>query len=338
LKHKIFSGLKISFFLGIGFLFIWLFVRTLTPDQIDEVIQSFKRADYGIISLAILIGITSHGLRAWRWKILMEPLGYKPRYTNVFFAVFIGYLANTAVPRLGEVSRCGVLTRYEQIPFNKSFGTVISERALDMIVFILLFFFNLALQFQLLKDYIYDRIYMPLFGKFIAAGNLSLWFYSVFFFGVVLIGILYLFRKRFYHLKFVIKIRDMIKGFLEGMKALIQLRQPWLFSALTFSIWLCYFLMSYLVFFSLPETSSLSPNAGLAVLVFGSVGIMVVQGGIGVYQAIAAETLMLYGISSTTGYAMGWLLWSSQTALIIFMGLASMMLVPFYNRWKNAKA
>ncbi len=338
MKHKILSSLKIAFFLGIGFLFIWLFVRTLTPDQIDEVIESFKRANYGIIFLAIIIGITSHGLRAWRWKILMEPLGYTPRYTNVFFAVFIGYLANTAVPRLGEVSRCGVLTRYEQIPFNKSFGTVISERALDMIVFIMLFFLNLALQFQLLKDYIYDRIYMPLFGKFIAAGSLSFWAYGFLIAIFALVITLYLLRKRFYHLKFVVKVRDMIKGFLEGMKALVQLRQPWLFSALTLGIWLCYFLMSYLVFFSLPETSSLSPNAGLAVLVFGSVGIMVVQGGIGVYQAIAAETLMLYGIASTTGYAMGWLLWSSQTALIIVMGLLSMILVPFYNRWKNAKA
>lgn len=332
MKNKYGNALRLIFFLGLGFFFIWLFVRNLTSDQIDEVLFSFKRANYWWLLLSMLIGIASHTFRAARWKMLMEPLGYKPRFINVFLAVFIGYLANLALPRLGEVSRCGVLTRYEKIPFNKSFGTVIAERALDMVVFLIIFFATILLQFAELKDYLYSRIIEPLFGKVYQPGGGS---YITWGIAVLLVGffvLLYLLRKRFYHLSFVLKIRDMLLGFIDGMKSLIYMKQPLVFILYTFLIWLCYYLMSYIVFFSLSETSHLSPLAGLAVLVFGSVGIMVVQGGIGVYQAIVAETLVLYGITSTIGYAMGWLLWSAQTVMILVIGVISMALLPLFNR------
>lgn len=329
------TALKLAFFLGLGFFFIWLFVRNLTPAQIDEIISSIKRANYWWLVVSVLVGVLSHAIRAARWKLLIEPLGHTPRYSNMFFAVFIGYLANLALPRLGEVSRCGVLTRYEKIPFNKSFGTVITERAVDMAVFLFIFFLTVLIQFAELKDYLYFRIVEPLFGTIYKAGGASYitWGILALIFSFFLL--LFVFRKRFYHLGFVMKIREMLLGFIDGMKSLFFMRRPFLFALYTVLIWLCYYLMTYLVFFSLPETSHLSPLAGLAVLVFGSVGIIVVQGGIGVYQAIVAETLLLYGVASTVGYAMGWLLWSAQTLMIVFVGALSMALLPLFNRNRN---
>jgi len=332
LKNKLGTILKLSFFLGLGFFFIWLFVRNLTSAQINEILISFKRANYWWLFLSMLIGVTSHAVRAARWKMLMEPLGYTPRFINVFFAVFIGYLANLALPRLGEVSRCGVLTRYEKIPFNKSFGTVIAERALDMVVFLVIFFVTILMQFAELKDYLYARIIEPLFGKVYLSGGPSYITWGIILLMLGFFVMLYLLRKRFYHINIVMKIRDMLVGFLDGMKSLIHLRRPVTFAFYTILIWVCYYLMSYLVFFSLSETSHLSPLAGLAVLVFGSVGIMVVQGGIGVYQAIVAETLVLYGVTSTIGYAMGWLMWSAQNLMILVVGLVSLALLPLFNR------
>jgi uncharacterized protein (TIRG00374 family) len=332
LKKNIASALKVLFFLGLGIFFIWLFLRNLTPEQKQEIIVSLRHANYWWIIAAMFVGILSHAIRARRWMILMEPLGYKPRYINVFFAVFIGYFANLALPRLGEVSRCGVLTRYEKVPFNKSFGTVITERALDMGVFLLLFLVNLVAQASLLQYYIEEKVYKPFANKVESAGNKSpVWIYVLAALAVLAV-VFYIFRQRFYHLKFVVKIRDMILGFLEGMKSLLMIKRPFEFALHTFLIWFCYFLMTYLVFFSLPATSGLGLGAGLAVLVFGSIGIILVQGGIGVYPAIVAETLFIYHILNTTGYAMGWLLWSCQTLLIVIVGSISLFLLHVVNK------
>lgn len=329
------TALKLAFFLGLGFFFIWLFVRNLTPGQIDEILLSIKGANYWWLAISVVVGVLSHAIRAARWKLLLEPLGHTPRYSNMFFAVFIGYLANLALPRLGEVSRCGVLQRYEKIPFNKSFGTVITERAVDMAVFLIIFFLTVLIQFAELKDYLYARIVEPLFGTIYKAGGASYITWGIVLLVFLFFLLLFVFRKRFYHLAFVIKIREMLLGFIDGMKSLFYMRRPFIFALYTLLIWVCYYLMTYLVFFSLQETSHLSPLAGLAVLVFGSVGIMVVQGGIGVYQAIVAETLLLYGVASTVGYAMGWLLWSAQTLMIVVVGALSMALLPLFNRNRN---
>lgn len=332
MKTKFATGIKLLFFLSLGFFFIWLFVSSLTPEQLDQVFESFRNAQYGWVVISVMIGIGSHTARAARWKLLLEAMGYKPRFLNVFFAVFTGYLANLALPRLGEVSRCGVLTRYEKIPFNKSFGTVITERAFDMAVFVFIFFITILIQFSQLKDYLYLRIVEPLFGRVYQPGNNNYITWAIAVLIVLVFVVLYLLRKRFYHLKMVEKLRELLLGFLDGMKSIVVMKTKLTFLFYTAIIWLSYYLMTYLVFFSFVETSHLSPMAGLAVLVFGSVGIIVVQGGIGVYQAIVAETLVLYGITSAIGYAMGWLLWSAQTLMIVLMGAFSMGVLPFYNR------
>jgi len=339
LNPKLKNFIRFTVFLGIGIFFIWIFLRNLSAEQKQEIILSMGNANYWWIAMAIPLGILSHYIRAIRWKMLIETMDYKPKNSNMFYAVMIGYFANLALPRLGEVSRCSVLTKYENVPFQKSFGTVITERVLDMMVFLLLFLLNLALQAERLSGYIDENIYKPLQAKLHLSYNLSGAFTIIILAFALLCGILFLvFRKKITSHKLYNKIIYMAKGFVEGMKSLLKVRNLWLFFFYTASIWSLYLLMAYVVFFSIPDSSGLGLDAGLAVLVFGSIGIMVVQGGIGIYPAIVAETLVLYGVSSVQGYALGWLIWTSQNITIILVGIISLILLPIVNNRKNAKA
>lgn len=338
MKKNIFSVIKILFFLAVGIFFIWLFLRKLTPDQKKDIWESFAQANYSWILFSIFLGILSHIIRAFRWNILLEPLGYKPRITNTFCAVMVGYLANLALPRLGEVTRCGILNRYEKIPINKSFGTVIAERSVDMIMFILLFFINLFIFFNKLNLYVEEKVYGPLSEKFNFSEEITKYFYILLGVIVILAIIFFVFRKRISHLTIYKKIKNLVLGLWHGLWSITKIKRPLVFIFQTIMIWVLYFLMLYVCFFSLPQTSSLSVGAGITLLIFGSIGIMVVQGGIGIYPAIIAETLILYNITNTTGYALGWLTWSAQTLMIIIAGVASLILLPIINKKKNAKS
>ncbi len=339
MNPKLKNAIRFTLFLGIGIFFIWIFLHKLTPDQKQEILNSMRNANYWWIALAIPLGILSHYVRALRWKMLIETMDYKPRNINMFFAMIIGYFANLALPRLGEVTRCTILTKYENVPFNKSFGTVITERAFDLLIFLILFFLNLALQAERLKGYIDERIYKPLQAKFNLHYDLSGAFSIIAISFIVVFGFIYLvFRKRILASKIYLKVKEIVRGFVEGMKSLVKVRNLWLFGFYTLSIWTLYLLMAYIVFFSIPESSRLGLDAGLAVLVFGSVGMMVVQGGIGIYPAIIAETLVLYGVASVKGYALGWLIWTSQNLTIIVVGIISLLLLPVLNNRKNVEA
>ena len=328
--------LRIGFFLALGFFFIWLFLRNLSVDEKQEIILHLKSANYNWILLSIVFGFISNLSRSARWKILLEPMGYKPRYHNVFMSVFIAYFANLAVPRLGEVSRCLPLARYEKIPFEKSFGTVVAERALDMIVFLIMFAVNVMLQFDRLWGYLQENVFLPAQNKITdmsTATNIIILAVIV----IVGIAVLIIIMKN-QNSPFIEKIRNTIKGFVDGLKSIAYIKRPVLFIFHTLNIWFMYLMMTYVVFRCLPATASLGLDGAFSVLMLGSIGIMLVQGGIGLYPLIVAETLTLYGIVKTTGYAMGWLLWSGQTAMIIIAGVISLIVLPLVNKEKDEKA
>jgi hypothetical protein len=337
LKKILITVGKLAFFLGLGLFFIWLFVRNLTPEETKEIFDSFRQANYSWILLSLVIGIISHVSRSIRWKILMEPMGYNPRFKNVFFAVFIGYFANLALPRLGEVSRCGVLAKYEKIPFQKAFGTVVTERAIDLITFVLLFFLNLALQFRKVSGYISEKIVQPLSEKFSSTGNSHYLLYIAIAGLVIFLVILWFLRKNFSHTLLYRKIKEIILGFIEGIRSLTKIKRPGWFLFHSIFIWVLYYIMTYVVFSCLPETRGLPLTAGFAVFIFATIGVMIVQGGIGIYPAIVAEALVLYNIPETRGYAMGWLLWSGQTTMIVLAGIISMILLPLANKKTDVK-
>lgn len=268
--------------------------------------------------------------------MLINTMGYKPLFANSFMAVMIGYLANLALPRLGEVVRCSILFKYDKVPVTKSFGTVVTERAIDLFTFLFFFIITILVQFHLLKDYAYDTVYLPLAdklqGMFSIRIILILLIIITFF---VLIFIFFL-RKKISHLKIYIRITEMIKGFWLGLKSVAKVKSPFLFIFYSVVIWVCYLFTAYFAFFALQGTSGLGLDAALASLSFGTIGIMVIQGGIGIYPIIISETLSLYSIDKLIGYGFGWLAWSLQTAEIIVGGLLSFTLLPVINKKKHA--
>lgn len=310
-------------------------MHKLTSEEKNEIYTSFLSANYFWVLVSIGIGILSHISRAMRWKLMLKPMGYFPSLKNTFLAVMIGYFANLALPRLGEVSRCGILAKYEKIPFQKSFGTVVTERAVDMIMLLIVFLLTFIVhidKFSLFKN---TTIVQNLIAKYNQLENPG----SVYYIGIAIIVLLafifYKLRHKISHLKLYIKLKEIFFGFIEGIKSLAKMDKPYLFVFHSIFIWTMYWLMNWIVVLAIPETSHLGLDVGLAILAFGSIGIIVVQGGIGIYPWIVAEILLLYNVPETKGYAFGWLNWTGQTFMIVFVGLLALIFLPIVNQKKN---
>ena len=246
-------------------------------------------------------------------------------------AVIVGYFANLAFPRLGEVVRCGLLDKHEKIPTVKSIGTVITERVLDMLCFFILLILVLALEFSRLSDYAMEN-FTGLYEKFTNPGFIKMVVFLAGF-GILAFGFfLFFLRKRIAHTRVYRKVKILILQLWEGLISLKNLKKSWLFILYTVALWACYYLMAYIVFFAVTETANLPPSAGLACLVFGTIGIVITPGGIGIYPVIIANTLILYGISEPIGFALGWLIWTSQNITVVIGGLASLMIMPMINQ------
>ncbi len=337
MKKKLIPILKLVSALGLGVFIIYLSLKDLSPQAKEDIINSFKLADYSWVLFSIFIGILSHITRAIRWKILLQPMGYNPSIKTSFLAVMIGYFANLGIPRSGEVARCSILFKEEGIPVNKSFGTVIVERSIDMVLFFSLFLITFLVEYKRLDEYVRTHIYPAINEKFsfisvdMLFGKLLL--------ATVIIGVIiyFVFGKRIKKSSLFQKIFKMLLGVWEGLKSISKIKNPFLFISYSLLIWLFYFLMIYTCLFSLPETSGLGMSAALTVLVLGSIGIMITPGGIGLYPVIVAQTLVLYGITKDSGYgdAIGWITWSAQTLMIIVFGAASLIYVSLNKKKTN---
>ncbi|MGN7723901.1 lysylphosphatidylglycerol synthase transmembrane domain-containing protein [Chitinophaga sp. 22620] len=317
-------------FLGIGILLIWLVTKNLTPAQVEEIKDALRRANYWVLAPAAVLGFLSHWVRAMRWRLLFLPLGYEPRKLNTFFAVMVGYLVNLAVPRLGEVTRCGILARYEKIPVDKLVGTMIAERAFDLICLIVLITVTILIQVDVVADIVARYITDPLANMYANASVSRLLIVLAVIAGVVLLFLWLL--RRFARTKAAIALRALIRGVMEGIFSVFKMKQKGWFLFYTAAMWLLYFSQVYIAFQCLPETMGLGVKAGLSILAFGSIGMIVTQGGIGAYQIIVQNTLVLYGIQITIGYAFGWIIWVAQTLLVIVLGLLSLLGFSVYNK------
>ena len=334
MKKKIKVALQITFSLALGVFFIWFFVRRLSPEEINEIWDAFKRADYLWLIIAFFIGIVSHWIRAIRSILLLEPIGYKPKKMNAFFATVIGYLANLAVPRLGEVLRCSTLAQYEQIPLSKSFGTVITERVIDMVIYVLIFFFVLVTVSTELYQYA-ETTFLSSFLKKVSLLRLAVIAMTM----AIILVLIYFFilRKKIIKYAIIQKAENFIKGIWTGFKSILELKRPITFIFQTLMIWALYYAGFYICFFSLPETAVLTPYTGLVAMAFATIGILLVQGGIGVYPLFVAGTLAIYGIAEPVGYALGWIAWCAQQIAVITAGTLSIILLPYYNRKRDGK-
>jgi uncharacterized protein (TIRG00374 family) len=325
---------KALFFLSIGLFLIWLVTKDLSETDKANIYNAFREADYFWILLSMVLSILSHWSRAIRWKILLEPLGHHPKSLNTFFAVMIGYLANFALPRLGEVSRCGVLTKYEKIPFTVSFGTVITERIIDVVCLLLIFILTILLEFNHIYALVYAKIISPLSFKFELMLLNKILLFSIGAAFALIVFILYRYRQ-VVNAKLFGKFSGLLKGFFEGIKSVKHIKRPWAFLLHTLFIWALYCGILYVCFYSFSELSQLNFGAALSVLIFGSVGIIFVPGGTGVYQALVTEVLVVsYFISFATAFAFSWIVWTSSLLVILVLGLLSLLLLPIINKSK----
>lgn len=326
---KIFSFLKVAIPLAFGVFLIWYVFKDLTADEKEDLFVAMKKADYFWVAISICFGLLSHLSRAMRWKYTIRPLGKNPRLINSFLTVMVGYAANLALPRLGEVTRPGLLAKYEGLPFNKLFGTIVAERAADLIILLLIMLGVLFMEFDLLKDMLYQFLENST-GKFSVTNLIIL--LSVAFVGA---GLFFFFVLSKSQNSFFVKIRELFRGILEGVQTIIKMKNKGAFIFHTLFIWVMYLGMFYICFFSLEETASVPISGVLASFVMGSLAIVFVQGGLGVFPIAIMETLILYGVNKTSALALGWILWSSQTIMIIAIGVLSIPLLRFVNKKKN---
>ncbi|TWF42426.1 hypothetical protein FHW36_102182 [Chitinophaga polysaccharea] len=328
--------IKFVCFFGIGVLLIWLFTRNINAAEWDQIKVALRKANYWLLIPTMTIGIASHWFRAVRWKLLMKPLGHQPTTLNTFFAVMVGYLANLAVPRLGEVTRCGLLAQYEKVPADKLVGTMIAERAVDLVCLILLMILTVVTQLDLLGSLVNETVLQPISNKIAHANGMQL-LTGIIILAVILVVLGWLLR-RFARSKIAITVKGLIRGITEGFLSIGKMekkKKVW-FIIHSVLIWSCYLSQVYIGFFCLQETSHLGISAALAVLMIGSVGMIVMPGGIGAYQPLVQKTLEIYSIPSAIGFAFGWIIWVAQTMLVILLGFVSLVALPIYNKKKEA--
>lgn len=338
MKKKLFSTLNFLAFFMLGLTLLWLVFRKV---DVGNVVQEIFKANYWWILLSFFLGIISHLARAMRWNILINSMGYKTRTKTTFYAVMVGYFANLALPRLGEVSRCGMLSKRENIPFDSLFGSVVAERVFDLIVLIIMMIFVVVFQLEIVGGFVNKLIVVPLLSKF--SNNLSgiLIFLIALTVFIVVVTILYkIFKARLHQSNLFVKTSKFFKGFLDGLKTIMKLKRRAAFLFFTLIIWGMYFLMTYVVFFSLEATSHLTIIDGITVLTLGSLGMVApVPGGLGAYHFIVKATLFeIYKIPNEMAATWATLIHTSQSLMLIVVGIFSyFMLVGAQNLEDHAK-
>jgi uncharacterized protein (TIRG00374 family) len=303
--------------LALGGFLVWY---SLSKVSLDTLLQYFKNANYWWIALGLFFGVLSHLSRAYRWKFLLEPLGYKPDFGNSTMAVLVAYLVNLTIPRAGEVFRATVMTTYEDIPFEKGFGTIVAERIADLIMMLLIICITLFVQF--------DFIFELLTKNFSVSKILIL-------LGGLIIGL-------FIFVRFVkksqdgigLKIKNFVSGLIEGAMSIFKMKNKWAFIFHTVFIWVMYVAMFWA---TVPAIESFNVPFGAVLVGFiaGGFSIAATNGGIGLYPVAVAGAFALFNIPEEPANAFGWIMWTAQTAMIIIFGGLSFLFLPVYNRAKS---
>lgn len=292
---------------------------SISKISFDVLVSYFKNANYGWIALGLFFGILSHLSRAYRWKFMLEPMGYHPRFANSTMAVLVAYLVNYALPRAGEVSRAAVMANYEDIPFEKGFGSIVAERIADVIMLLLIILIALFVQF----DFIYNLVFK----------DFNPIKYAIVFGGLIIV--IFLVRRFIKRATSGIglKIKEFILGLVEGLTSIFKMKKKWPFIFHTVFIWLMYVLMFWA---TIPAIDGLNVPFGAVLIGFiaGGLSIAATNGGIGLYPVAVAAAFALFSIPNEPASAFGWIMWTAQTAMIIVFGGLSFLLLPIYNKAK----
>mgnify|MGYP000035313876 FL=1 len=318
--------LKIAFPIALGSLIIYLFYRQLDDAAINAFKNHFTDANYWWVLAATFVALLSHLSRTMRWQMMINSLGYNIGFLPALYSVFVNYLVNLGIPRTGELARCGVLTQYYKVPFDKSFGALVNERVIDVVLLgvtgliTFLFQYNIFIAFT-------DKYLVPfleetgLFQNSLLLGVLA-------FIGLAFcLFALYLIKKGKFPLQ--AKFAKAFSGIKEGLLSIKHLKSPIGFVAHSIFIWIMYWLMIYVVFFAVQGGSEITPMAAMSILFFGTFAFIAVSGGFGAYPVVMGIVVSLYGMDAVLGNAVGWLLWGGQTILILVAGAWAFFMLSF---------
>ncbi len=350
MKDRLILALKVIGFFSVGIIILYLVfanqqesyyaecaLKNISPENcslLDKVFNDFGQANVFILIFAIALFMLSNIIRALRWHLLLEPLGYKPRLINSLGATMIGYLLNLSIPRAGEIAKPATLSRNENIPLDVTIGTIVTDRIMDVICLLIVFLLTIVLAYNDIIDYLEENLSISEKFNFITESPILM--ISLGTFALLISYLVYSQWQRINQFVIVIKIRDFALGILKGVVSVTKMKKKGLFLFYSFAIWLLYYLMTYVMFFALAPTSHLSATTGLVVFLFGSLGIVIPSpGGMGSYHFLVGQALSLYGISGTDAFSFANIaFFTIQAGNIIFGGLA-LILLPFFNKRKH---
>jgi hypothetical protein len=323
--------LQYTFFAALAAFFVWLSLKDMDKKSWAQLRDALDQANYWLLVPVLLLLLLSHWLRALRWRQLIEPMGYEPSKMNCFLGVMIGYFVNLGAPRVGEVVKCTILARYEKVPADKLVGTIVAERAFDVVCLAIVFGLTFLFQF----DVIHSLLTGSLFVHHSSSPS-SPWKWRII---VGVLGLLILFvivARRWVAgrwARIVHKVKAIVINILHGLTSVRSIRNKPLFFFYTIGIWCLYLLSTWFGFFAISATRTLSLVDALSVLAMGSVGMIVSPGGIGAYALLVRETVSFYNVPALPyGQALGWLLWFGQFLSFILFGTVSFILLPRINK------
>lgn len=325
--------LKYTFTLAIAGFLLWFVYRDLS---LEELFSQFKNLNYFWISASVVLALISHYLRAFRWNILLKPLGYDLKASRTFIAVMVGYFANNLVPRLGEVTRCGILKKTDNVAISSAFGSVVAERAFDLLSLVFIAIITFFIEFDKLNSFVVANFHDSIPNTESITGIVILGVLAIVIIGIGLFLIFKLFRDRLHHNSIYLKVRNFIKELLEGFLSIRKIDNQIGFWASTVGIWFLYYGMLAVMFFAFPPTNNLNLLAGLSLLIMSGLGMSApVQGGIGVFHILVSGMLVFYGISAEDGKIFALIAHSTQFILVMLFGGISFIISVFMKTRKS---
>jgi glycosyltransferase 2 family protein len=326
------NTVKYILFTALAVVLIWatIYFGIINPTKLWA---DVSQANFWWVGVMVVLTFVAHGARAARWQILLEPMGYKPSFFNTNNAVWLGYFFNNLVPRLGEVTRCSSLWKTDDIPIEKSVGTVVTERIFDVLILFLLLGLNLLLDFDRLWAFISGAIN----GGESAQKSSSNLLFIIAGIAILGLGVLFVFRNKILQIPLVQKLLTIGKGLLDGLLSISKLRQPTLFIFYTVLIWAMYWLMGYSLFMAIPKFASLSPLVALTVLTSGALAMIVpTPGGVGAYNVIVALALSsIYGMAKEDSGTLASFIQSSQMICTLIIGAVFFLVSVLIKKSKN---
>ncbi|WP_222982057.1 lysylphosphatidylglycerol synthase transmembrane domain-containing protein [Flagellimonas meishanensis] len=311
--------LKIFVPIAFGLFLVWYSYNSTSPEEREQILHYISSASPFWVIISVIIGILSHISRAIRWNYLLEPLGYRPRIINNIFIVLISYFANLGIPRSGEILRATALTTYENVPFEKGFGTIVTERVIDLFMLLLVILITLALQTEIILAFL-DEKGVSLVGAF----------------GLLFVGIVGLFMATAIIRKskspLANKLKAFLNGLLDGVLSVFKMKKKWAFILHTLFIWAAYIGMFWVIKYTVAETVPLSLSELMVAFVAGAFAMSTTNGGVGLYPIAVSAALGIFDISSVSGDAFGWIMWIAQTLMVVVFGTISFVVLPLLNR------